>query len=86
MTAMGKKFYQLELTQRRRLLADQGFVRERTRVWAHPDGRAVGEGVAAALTDSAFCRFLQLAEDAVPEVDESSASSFESTLTDAALA
>jgi hypothetical protein len=55
---MMNEFYQLELSQRRRLLADEGFVRDWTRIWKHPDGRAVGEGVAAALTDEAFCRFL----------------------------
>ena len=55
---MTNEFYQLELSQRRRLLADEGFIRDWSRIWTHPDGRAVGEGVAAALTDAAFCRFL----------------------------
>ena len=57
---MSENFYQLDLPTRRRLLADQGFVRDETRVWRHFDGRAIGEGVAAALTDVAFCRFLRL--------------------------
>lgn len=63
------EYYQLELPQRRRLLADAGFVRDWTRVWAHADGRAIGEGVAAALTDEALCRFLRIAvpiEEPVP--------------------
>ena len=55
---MSENFYQLDLSTRRRMLADQGFVRDDTRVWHHLDGRAIGEGVAAALTDAAFCRFL----------------------------
>ena len=40
------------------MLADAGFVRNDLRIWTHPDGRAIGEGVAAALTDQAFQRFL----------------------------
>ena len=55
---MSENYYQLDLPTRRRMLADQGFVRDPTRVWRHFDGRAIGEGVAAALTDAAFCRFL----------------------------
>ena len=57
---MSENFYQLDLPTRRRMLADQGFVRDETRVWRHFDGRAIGEGVAAALTDAAFCRFLRV--------------------------
>lgn len=57
---MSENFYQLDLPARRRMLADQGFVRDATRVWRHFDGRAIGEGVAAALTDVAFCRFLRV--------------------------
>ena len=57
---MSENYYQLDLPTRRRMLADQGFVRDATRVWRHFDGRAIGEGVAAALTDAAFCRFLRL--------------------------
>lgn len=51
-------FYTFALTDRRRMLADAGFARDDLRIWAHPDGRAIGEGVAAALTDEAFLRFL----------------------------
>lgn len=64
---MAENYYQLDLPCRRRMLADQGFVRDQMRVWWHPDGRAVGEGVAAALTDAAFCRFLGVA---VPVAEE----------------
>jgi hypothetical protein len=55
---MADDFYSFELTDRRRMLADAGFARDDMRIWAHPDGRAIGEGVAAALTDEAFLRFL----------------------------
>lgn len=55
---MTNEFYQLALTDRRRTLADAGFVRNDLRIWAHPDGRSIGEGVASALTDQAFLRFL----------------------------
>ena len=41
---MGENFYQLDLPKRRRMLADQGFVRDETRVWRHFDGRAIGDG------------------------------------------
>ena len=51
-------FYTFALTDRRRMLADAGFARDDLRIWAHPDGRAIGEGVAAALSDEAFLRFL----------------------------
>lgn len=57
---MTDDYYQLDLPERRRRLVEAGFVRNYLRVWAHRDGRAVGEGVAAALTDVAFCRFLQI--------------------------
>jgi len=53
-------FYNFALTERRRMLADAGFARDDLRIWAHPDGRAIGEGVAAALTDEAFLRFLKI--------------------------
>jgi len=56
---MTTEFYQLALTDRRRMLADAGFIRNDLRIWAHPDGRAVGEGVAAALTDQAFLRLVR---------------------------
>ncbi|MEP7341587.1 MAG: hypothetical protein ABI977_27900 [Acidobacteriota bacterium] len=55
---MTNEFYQLALTDRRRMLADAGFIRNDMCIWAHPDGRSIGEGVAAALTDRAFQRFL----------------------------
>jgi hypothetical protein len=67
---MGLNFYQLELPQRRRMLADAGFVRDSTRVWSHPDGRSVGEGVAAALTDVAFYRFLRIEMPAEQEAEQ----------------
>ena len=57
---MSENYYQIDLPARRRMLADQGFVRDELRVWRHFDGRAIGEGVAAALTDAAFCRFLRV--------------------------
>jgi hypothetical protein len=53
-------FYTFGLTDRRRMLADAGFARDDLRIWAHPDGRAIGEGVAAALSDEAFLRFLDV--------------------------
>jgi hypothetical protein len=57
---MTHDFYTFALTDRRRILADAGFARDDLRIWAHPDGRAIGEGVAAALTDEAFLRFLNV--------------------------
>lgn len=57
---MTNDYYQLPLTDRRRMLADEGFVRSDLRIWQHADGRAIGEGVAAALTDAAFHRFLNI--------------------------
>ena len=39
------------------MLADAGFSRDELRIWSHPDGRAIGEGVATALTDDAFFRY-----------------------------
>ena len=53
-------FYTFALNERRRMLADAGFARDDLRIWAHPDGRVIGEGVAAALTDEAFLRFLKI--------------------------
>ena len=52
--------YSLAINQRRRMLADAGFARTDQRIWVHPDGRAIGEAVASALTDAAFCRFLKI--------------------------
>lgn len=57
---MTSDFYTFALTERRRMLADSGFSRDDMRIWAHPDGRAIGEGVAAALTDEAFLRYLKV--------------------------
>lgn len=67
---MTNDYYQLALTERRRLLTEAGFARDDLRVWGHRDGRAVGEAVAAALTDVAFCRFLRIetpAQQSLPE-------------------
>jgi len=58
-------FYTFALTERRRMLADAGFARDDLRIWSHPDGRAIGESVAAALTDEAFLRFLKVEAEAV---------------------
>ena len=60
-------FYTFALTDRRRMLADAGFARDDLRIWAHPDGRAIGEGVAAALSDEAFLRFLDVEPASVNE-------------------
>ncbi|MBS1792135.1 MAG: hypothetical protein JST85_30795 [Acidobacteria bacterium] len=79
---MTNEFYQLALTDRRRALADAGFVRNDQRIWSHSDGRSIGEGVASALTDQAFLRFLGI-ELPVEIVHESERS--EVTLTTGAL-
>jgi hypothetical protein len=60
-------FYTFALTDRRRMLADAGFARDDLRIWAHPDGRAIGESVAAALSDEAFLRFLDVEHAPVNE-------------------
>ena len=57
---MSDNFYTYALADRRRMLADSGFTRDDLRIWSHPDGQSIGEGVAAALTDDAFLRFLKL--------------------------
>ena len=57
---MTDNFYTFAMADRRRILADTGFARDDLRIWSHPDGRAIGEGVAAALTDEAFLRFLKM--------------------------
>ncbi|MGE0101569.1 MAG: hypothetical protein AB7H86_08170 [Blastocatellales bacterium] len=75
---MGNEFYQLDSAERRRILADLGFSRNDLRVWEHPDGRAVGEGVMIALTDDAFYRFIGIEKpaivyddgDSILEIDE----------------
>jgi hypothetical protein len=56
---MADGYYKLAVTDRRRMLADAGFVRDDLRIWSHPDGRAIGEGVATALTDEAFLRYIE---------------------------
>ena len=53
-------FYRYDSTARRRLLADAGFTRHKDRTWQHPDGRSIGEGVAFALADEPFFKFLGL--------------------------
>ena len=55
---MERIYYRFEAAERRRLLADAGFVRLRDRTWSHPDGRSIGEGVAIALADAPFFRFI----------------------------
>jgi hypothetical protein len=62
---MSDEFYTFALAERRRLLADAGFTRDELRIWAHPDGRAIGEGVAVALTDEAFLRYLNVGTELV---------------------
>ncbi|HEU0177380.1 MAG TPA: hypothetical protein VFV58_24205 [Blastocatellia bacterium] len=68
---MTNDFYTFALTERRRMLADAGFARDDLRIWAHPDGRAIGEGVAAALTDEAFLRFLEVEVEPVNGLPQS---------------
>lgn len=53
-------WYEYGLPERCRMLADEGFVRDESRVWRHSDGRAIGEGVMNALIDPAFFRFLSI--------------------------
>ena len=52
----------MAIEERRTLLVKAGFVDDGTRVWSHPDGRAIGEGVISALVDSAFLRYLGFEE------------------------
>ena len=59
-------FYRLETAERRRLMADTGFVRQSSRAWTHPDGRSIGEAVLLSLADEPFLRFLQLP---LPEIE-----------------
>lgn len=68
---MTSEFYQLAVADRRRALADAGFVRNDLRIWMHSDGRSIGEGVATALTDEAFLRFLgiQLPVEIISEIE-----------------
>lgn len=57
---MDKYFYRYDPVERRRLLADTGFVRLTDRTWQHADGRSIGEGIAFALADEPFFRFLRI--------------------------
>jgi hypothetical protein len=65
MEAMVNKYYRLSVEDRRRLLADAGFTRNAYRIWSHADGRALGDGVTAALTDEALLRYLRIAPASV---------------------
>ena len=60
-------FYRYSATERRLIMADTGFVRGDDRIWSHPDGHSIGEGVALALADEAFFRFLKIRP---PEIEE----------------
>jgi hypothetical protein len=62
--AMAHNYYQLGPADRRRLLAEAGFERDEHGIWSHRDGRALGDGVAAALTDGALLRYLGVAPKA----------------------
>jgi hypothetical protein len=57
---MTSDFYRFSLIDRRRFLADAGFIRNDLRIWSHPDGRTVGEGIISALTDEAFFSYLKV--------------------------
>lgn len=59
-------FYRLDTAERRRMMADAGFVRQLSRVWSHPDGRSIGEAVLLSLADEPFLRFLRLP---LPEIE-----------------
>jgi hypothetical protein len=64
---MTNPYYKYGLNDRRRRLADAGFSRDDLRIWSHPDGREIGEGVATALTDDAFFRFLGIERPSGPD-------------------
>ncbi|HZS10375.1 MAG TPA: hypothetical protein VFD58_36435 [Blastocatellia bacterium] len=51
-------YYQISFEERCGLLASVGFVRDENRIWGHPDGRAIGESVVAAITDESLLRYL----------------------------
>ena len=59
-TSVAENYYQVSLIDRRRLLADLGFIRGTDLIWRHADGRAIGEGVMAAIVDRALCRYLNI--------------------------
>ncbi|HYE75609.1 MAG TPA: hypothetical protein VEF04_19860 [Blastocatellia bacterium] len=74
---MMNNWYRYDLETRRQWLIDTGFSRNAERIWSHPDGRAIGESVAVALTDEAFVRFLGLSlpdevrlEDSMTQANE----------------
>jgi hypothetical protein len=57
---MSNEYYQYDPPTRRQLFVDAGFRCDDLQIWSHPDGRAIGDGVASALTDEAFFRFLKI--------------------------
>ncbi|MCI0662660.1 MAG: hypothetical protein L0220_16460 [Acidobacteria bacterium] len=57
---MIKGYYQYDPSARRKFFAEAGFICDDLHIWSHPDGRAIGDGVASALTDEAFFRFLKI--------------------------
>jgi hypothetical protein len=57
---MTSNWHRYDLQARRQWLTEAGFARNADRIWAHADGRAVGESVIAALTDEAFARYLRI--------------------------
>jgi hypothetical protein len=65
---MLKDYYQYDRSARRRMFAKAGFICDDLHIWSHPDGRAIGDGVALALTDEAFFRFLKID---LPETESS---------------
>jgi hypothetical protein len=62
------EYYLFSLTDRRRFLADAGFMRNSLRIWVHPDGRAIGESVAFALADDAFFQYVGIKQPGPPEL------------------
>ena len=57
---MFKGYYQYDSTARCKYFAEAGFTCDDLHIWSHPDGRAIGDSVASALTDEAFFRFLKI--------------------------
>jgi hypothetical protein len=57
---MFNDYYQYDSFTRHKLFAAAGFICDELHIWSHPDGRAIGDGVASALTDEAFFRFLKI--------------------------
>ncbi len=56
---MPENSYQLSLQERFDLLLEEGFTRDDERIWSHPDGRAIGQSVIAAITDASLMRYLR---------------------------